>query len=80
MPVVLRYKGFRFFFYSNEGSPREPVHVHVRSGSSEAKLWFEPQVRVAASFGFDAATLRELVEVAQSNRVLIERTWHEYFS
>ncbi len=80
MPVVFRYKGFRFFFYSNEGSPREPVHVHVRLGSSEAKLWLEPQVRVAASFGFDAATLRELVEVAQSNRVLIERTWHEYFS
>jgi Domain of unknown function (DUF4160) len=79
MPVVFRYKGFRFFFYSNEGSPREPVHVHVRSGSSEAKLWLEPQVRVAASFGFDASTLRELVEVAQSNRMLIERTWHEYF-
>ena len=80
MPLVFRYKGFRFFFYSNEGSPREPVHVHVRSGSSEAKLWLEPQVRVAASFGFDAATLRELVEVAQINRALIERTWHEYFS
>ena len=79
MPVVFRYKGFRFFFYSNEGSPREAVHVHVRSGSSEAKLWLEPQVRVTASFGFDASTLRELVEVAQSNRMLIERTWHEYF-
>jgi hypothetical protein len=24
MPVVFRYKGVRFFFYSNEGSPREP--------------------------------------------------------
>ena len=38
MPVVFRYKGFRFFFYSNEGIPREPVHVHVRAGGSEAKL------------------------------------------
>jgi hypothetical protein len=80
MPVVFRYKGFRFFFYSNEGSPREPLHVHVRLGSSEAKLWLEPRVRVASSFGFDASTLRELVEVAQGNRALIERTWHEYFS
>ena len=80
MPVVFRYKGFRFFFYSNEGSPREPVHVHVRSGSSEAKLWLDPKVRVATSFGFDAGTLRELVEVAQINRALIERTRHEYFS
>ena len=80
MPVVFRYKGFRFFFYSNEGSPREPMHVHVRLGSSEAKLWLDPKVRVASSFGFDASTLRELVEVAQGNRTLTERTWHEYFS
>jgi hypothetical protein len=80
MPVVFRYKGFRFFFYSNEGSPREPLHVHVRLGSSEAKLWLEPRVRIASSIGFDASTLRELVEVAQGIRALIERTWHEYFS
>jgi hypothetical protein len=79
MPVVFRYKGFRFFFYSNEGSPRKRAHVHVRAGSSEAKLWLEPRVRVAASYGFDAGTLRELVEVAQANRELIERTWHDYF-
>ena len=81
MPVVLRYKGFRFFFYSNEGSPREPVHVHVRSGGGEAKLWLKriPQVRVANSYGFDAGTLRELVEVAQLNGEMIERAWRDYF-
>jgi hypothetical protein len=50
------------------------MHVHVRLGSSEAKLWLDPKVRVASSFGFDASTLRELVEVAQGNRALIERT------
>ena len=77
---MFRYRGFRFFFYSNEGSPREPLHVHVRSGSGEAKVWLDPQVQVASSSGFDAGTLRELVEVAQTNRVQIERTWHEYFS
>jgi hypothetical protein len=27
MPVILRIGSFRFFFYSNEGDPREPVHV-----------------------------------------------------
>jgi len=79
MPVVLRYKGFRFFFYSNEGSPREPVHVHVRAAGGEAKLWLEPQVRVATSYGFDAGTLRELVDVATNHRETIERAWHEYF-
>ena len=80
MPVVFRCKGVGFLFCSNEGSPREPMHVHVRLGGSEAKRWLEAQVRVASSFGFDAGTLRELVEVAQGNRALIQRTWHEYFS
>lgn len=79
MPVVFRYKSFRFFFYSNEGSPREPVHVHVRAGGNEAKIWLDPQVGVAVSYGFDAGTLRELVQVAQTNRELIERAWHDYF-
>jgi len=54
MPVVLRYKAFRFIFYSNEGSPREPVHVHVRGEGGEAKFWLHPDVRVADSDGFDA--------------------------
>ena len=80
MPVVLRYKGFRFFYYSNEGTPREPAHVHVRAGSSEAKFWLRPQVRVATNTGFDAATLRELSKVTQDNVELIEEVWHEHFS
>ena len=33
MPVVFRTEGHAFFFYSNEGNPREPVHVHVRKGA-----------------------------------------------
>lgn len=53
--------------------------MHVRTGNSEAKLWLEPQVRVATSYGFDATTLRELVEVAHANREMIERAWHDYF-
>jgi hypothetical protein len=80
MPVVFRYKGFRFFFYSNEGNPREAMHVHVRSAASEAKLWLHPQVRIANSFGFDASTLKELVEVARRNQELIERAWNDHFS
>ena len=36
MPTVFRQDGFRFFFYSNEGDPREPVHVHAMKGAGEA--------------------------------------------
>ena len=80
MPVVFRSKGFRFFFYSNEGSPREPVHVHVRGDSGEAKFWLRPDVRVVNGEGFDARTLRELSQEVERNVELIERAWNEHFT
>lgn len=80
MPVILRYKGFRFFFYSNEGNPREPVHVHIRGGEGEAKFWLRPVVLLDNSCGFDARTLRELAEAVERNAALIERAWNEHFS
>ena len=79
MPVVLRHKGFRFFFYSNEGQPLEPIHIHVRHGAAEAKFWLNPVVRVAGSYGMNAPTLRELTAVIEQNRRLIEEAWHERF-
>ncbi|PWB48016.1 MAG: hypothetical protein C3F18_11680 [Nitrosomonadales bacterium] len=79
MPVIFRYKSFRFFFYSNEGSPLEPLHVHVRGAGCEAKFWLTPMVRVAGSDGFDSRTLRELAEVVEQNIELIERSWNEHF-
>lgn len=80
MPVVFRYKGFRFFFYSNEGNPREPLHVHVRSAEGQAKYWMKPVVHLADSEGFDARVLRELNAVVTDNAALIERTWNDYFA
>jgi hypothetical protein len=80
MPVVFRYKGFRFFFYSNEGNPRESMHIHVRSADGEAKFWFTPTIYLADSDGFDARTLRELRGVVTANKELIERTWNEHFA
>jgi hypothetical protein len=66
VPVVFRWKNIRFYFFSNEGMPREPVHVHADGHKSEAKFWLFPEVRVAFSTGFD-------------RRDEIERAWHEHF-
>jgi diadenosine tetraphosphate (Ap4A) HIT family hydrolase len=80
MPVVFRYKSYRFFFYSNEGNPREPLHIHVRSGDGEAKFWLKPVVHLDKSEGYDARTLRELSAVITEQADLIERTWNDYFA
>ena len=47
MPTVFRERGFRFFFYSNQGSPREPIHIHVEKNDVEAKFWLHPEVCLA---------------------------------
>ena len=77
MPVVFRYKGYRFFFFSNEGDPPEPLHIHVRRGEAVAKFWMLPHVSVAESFGMNSAELRELMQIAEDNREMIERYWNE---
>jgi Domain of unknown function (DUF4160) len=80
MPVVFRYKGIRFFFFSNEGKPRESVHIHVDGAEGDAKFWLQPSVTLADSYGFDARALRELKRVVEDNADLIERTWNEHFN
>jgi hypothetical protein len=79
VPTVFRHDGFRVFFYSNEGDPREPVHVHVRRDDCEAKVWVDPAIAVAESYGFNAATLGKIIELIELRREQIEKAWHEHF-
>lgn len=79
MPVVFRYGAFRVFFYSNEGIPREPIHVHVRQGDAEAKVWLDPEVAIAESRRFNARTLGEILELVSARRQQIEEAWHGHF-
>ena len=80
MPVILRFEGYRFFFFSNEGEPREPIHVHVRKGERVAKFWIEPDVSLAESYGLNSSELKKLQIVIEANRDLIKSNWNEHFS
>lgn len=79
MPVVFREAGLRYFYFSNEGLPREPRHVHVRGGGKDAKVWLEPEVALADSYGFNSTELARILRVVSSRRDLILRAWHEHF-
>ncbi len=37
MPTILFIRGWRIYFYPNEGY--EPIHVHCRRGDCECKYW-----------------------------------------
>ena len=55
------------------------TNIHARGEGGEVKFWLHPAVRVAASDGLDARTLRELAQAVEANLELIERTWNDYF-
>ena len=79
MPVIFRHRGIRVFFYSNEGDPREPVHVHAQRGECLAKIWVHPAAAVAESYGFSSSELKDLISAVEQNADLIERSWNDYF-
>lgn len=80
MPKLFEQDGRKYFFYSNEGDPREPAHVHVRAANGEAKIWLRPEVAIARSYGFSSAEQLVLLKTALARRDEIERAWHAYFS
>jgi hypothetical protein len=80
MPVVFRQGGLRYFFFSNEGMPREPRHVHVKGGDRDAKIWLEPEISLAESYGFNSSELSLILRVVADNRDRLLRAWNDHFA
>lgn len=73
---MLRIRGFRFFFFSNEGN--EPIHIHVESDDKYAKVWLMP-VQLAKSVGYSARELNEIRKLILENIDLFKEKRHEHF-
>lgn len=80
MPVVFIAQGFKFFFFSNEGDPREPLHIHVRKEQNLAKFWIATEVRLADSYGFSAVELNKIWKIIDNKKAEIEDAWNEHFN
>ena len=75
-PTVLRYKSYRFFFFSKE---ELRIHVHIFSPDGEAKFWIEPVVALADYSGFSQRQLKELMKVVEDHAKEIEKAWKKHF-
>ena len=75
-PTVLRYKKYRFFFFSREETRK---HVHVVSPEGEAKFWLEPIVALAENFRLNARELKELQGVIERRQDEILSAWNNHF-
>jgi hypothetical protein len=79
MPVVFRERGFRFHFYSFEGSPREPVHIHVQGGNADAKFWVGDAVALAYNRGLNSRDLALVTLIIRARRAEIREAWFGHF-
>lgn len=76
MPTILYEQGFRFSFYSADGS--EPPHVHVRGASGMGKWWLDP-IREARSKGFTQSERSTIEGIIRTNQSYMLGRWNNYF-
>ncbi|MBI1929530.1 DUF4160 domain-containing protein [Candidatus Poribacteria bacterium] len=74
MPVILRVKGYRFWFY--EADLDEPPHVHVGKEGKEAKFWVNP-IALARSGRFREHELNEIKGILVGYREDILEAWRK---
>jgi hypothetical protein len=75
-PTVLRYKGYRFFFFSRE---EERVHIHVIHSDGEAKIWLEPEIALHSYYGLSSRQVKEIINIVTENRDEITESWNHHF-
>lgn len=76
MPTILRIKGFRLYFYSNELN--EPAHIHIDHGSASAKVWLH-DFGIARNIGFSAKELGQVQLLVKKHYLQLQEAWNAYF-
>lgn len=79
MPTILLVKGWRIFFYSNEGN--EPMHVHARKGDAECKFWiYAERFEIEEDFanGLKPQLRREIRQIIFEHFEVICAAWTTY--
>ncbi|MBL0000012.1 MAG: DUF4160 domain-containing protein [Sphingomonadales bacterium] len=76
MPTLLRYGGYRFYFFSHE--PNEPPHVHVDKGNATIKVWLAT-LEVARNRGFRTHEIAGIIAIIGDHQRMFVEKWHEYF-
>ena len=85
MPQILRIGPYIVYFWSNEGDPLEPIHVHVTKGQAVAnatKLWVTRSGKIIVANNqsdIPHHLLRRLVRVIEGNSEYIIERWLEHF-
>ena len=64
-------------FFSLEESR---MHVHVQSADGEVKIWLEPTVEVARTYGLSEQDVNRVLALVREREQEVRDAWNEHFS
>lgn len=73
---ALRIGSYRYYFSSYDC--REPRHMHVDRGPFSAKLWLDPDIRIADNVGYSRRELREIERIAREYLEELRHAWDTF--
>jgi hypothetical protein len=76
MPTALRRGPYRFYFYPYDCA--EPRHMHVDRENLSAKLWLDPDVRLAENLGYNRHELRVIERLARETLEVLRNAWDNF--
>lgn len=85
MPQLLRIGPYSIYFWSNEGDPLEPIHVHISEGrakSTATKIWITSAGNVILSNNnsqIPERILKKLMRMIAANSDDIINEWINRF-
>lgn len=85
MPQLFKIGEFIVFFWSNEGHPEEPVHVHVAKGKpapNATKFWIMKNGKTLLANNNSRLNRKELhivQRIIEANSEMIVNAWADHF-
>lgn len=85
MPQLFKIGGYYVYFWSNEGRPIEPVHVHISSGApteNGSKVWVTSRGRAYLEHNrsrIPPSALRSIMRIIEARSDEIVAMWEDYF-
>lgn len=85
MPSLFKVLGFKVYFWSNEGMPLEPVHVHVSDGAvtrNATKFWVYEDGSVhleSNGSNISSVDINKLIRILEAHSDEIVFKWKTFF-
>lgn len=84
MPKVMEILGYIIYFWSNEGQPSEPLHIHIskKPNKNGTKIWIGASGNTILEHNksnIPANDLKKLMRIISDYHKEIEEEWKKFF-